>query len=64
MQFEQLAGSDFVLAIRNNDNELATLDGADLQAFLRGDGDSRKTLVLANSQPVASLEDVRAMLSI
>ena len=64
MQYEQLAGSDFVLAIRNTDSELATLDGSDLQAFLAGDDDRRKTLVLARSRPVASLEEVRAMLAI
>ncbi len=64
MQYEQLAGSDFVLAIRHKDRELATLDGPELQAFLAGDDDRRRTLVLANSRPVASLEDVRAMLAI
>jgi len=64
MQYEQLAGSDFVLAIRNKDNELATLDGDDLKAFMEGDGNRRNTLVLANSRPVASLDDVRTMLSI
>jgi len=64
MQYEQLAGSDFVLAIRNTENELATLDGADLKAFLTGDDNRRRRLVLAKSQPVTSLEDVRAMLSI